>query len=143
MVNIKISFMKVTYVLLACLLILVACEKDTKVNDSLIGKWVDKQRREDTLVVYRAGNKDIIFDNSLYYRSTMRILIYPPGNQFLFRLNKDQNKIGVKWINNTDEDAYVYYDFEWIVFMKEFRISQNAIRPYLSSIGNLDFERVD
>jgi hypothetical protein len=125
---------------LAFLIIITGCEKDARNNTPLLGTWVDKNRPNDTLVVYYSNGKTIMFDNSFEYRTAARLW---PGDTF-FRSEVDLrgNSIGFKPLDSRPSEPFIYYSFEWIEFKKEFKMSFNGLRPYLSSIGTINFVKV-
>ena len=134
--------MKIALYSLVAFMLCLSCKKDNKTNASLVGVWVDKDRQEDTLVVYQLGNKSIMFDNSHYFRTNLAALAHPNIYKFQYRLKEKDNKIGIKAFEAPPNDPYVDYEFQWIIYKEEFRMSKNGIRPYLSSIGIINYKRV-
>ena len=125
-------------------LLLAGCEKEKKMccmppQVSLLGKWVDVNKRQDTLVAYVDGDRPILFDNSEYYRS-VQALIYT--TQFRFQFQFQDNKVGVRPYTAKTSDPFMYYDFTWIEPGVKFTLLQNAIRPYLSSLPVGTYEKV-
>ena len=137
--------MKVLIAVLVLGLFFIGCDKKEKIcclppNIDIMGKWVDVNKREDTLVAYNEGNRTILFDNSGYYRS-VQALIYTTELRYQFELKGD--KIGVKSYTATASDPYIYYDFTWIQQGSKFKMLQNAIRPYISSLPVATYERIN
>jgi hypothetical protein len=121
------------------------CKKDEKLcclppEIGLMGKWVDANKREDTLEVYTEGNKGVLFDNSAYFRNNQSTIADPNVYKMQFQL-KD-GKIGVKMYSAPASAEYNYFDLTWIQHGVKFTMRQNAIRPYLSSIPLGTYERV-
>ena len=124
------------------MLVTAACSKEHNNRASLVGTWVEKTNRLDTLHITQAGNKIIMFDNSAHYRLTGRG-IWPHDSYFKHQVILKKDSIGFRLANAGRMEPFFYYPFEWIVFKKEFSMSYNGLRPYMSSIGNLTFEKVN
>lgn len=122
----------------ACLWI--ACKKDNASARIPDGVWVDKARPLDTIVTYRENGKNILFDNSAAYRMGGAGSPIPNYAKWVYKLSP--GKIRLMFYSQASED-YFTYDFTWLTEGKEFSMTANAIRPYLSSIGTkLVYEKV-
>jgi hypothetical protein len=128
--------------LLATLFALNACSKETKIEAGtgpLLGVWVEKNHRQDSLHVYRSGDKTIMFDNSPYYRMSGRV--FPLDIYFRHEILLQNDSIGFRPANAPSSHPFFFYFFRWDSD-QQFTMSYNGIRPYLSSIGTLTYEKV-
>lgn len=130
----------VSLALLAFVFFSLACNKDVKKNAVLLGTWVEKQYRTDTLVVYQQHGRTIMFDNCMQYRLSGRM--FPDDKFFRSEIRLDGNRIGFRGTDASRREEFNYFDFEWVVYKEEFRMHYNGLRPYLSSIGYFNFVRV-
>ena len=140
-VTMKMLCMKCLPAIFFIMLLVAACSKEHNNHADLLGVWVEKTNRLDTLVVTQDGNKIIMFDYSAYYRMAGRG-IWPHDRYFKHQVLLKKDSIGFRPADASRMEPFFYYHFEWVVFKKEFIMSYNGLRPYLSSIGNLTFERV-
>ena len=129
------------FVLISLCLLSIACSKENATDASLLGVWVDKNHPLDTLVVYRENGKNIIFDNSLAFRTPC---CYVPNQKsnFLHQYLLKKDSIGFKYGNASHRDPYFFYSFRWIKYKEEFSMPYNGLRPYLSSIGTNTYVKV-
>ena len=137
--------MKPVIAFFLCISFFADCTKEEKLcceppEIGLFGKWVDVYKREDTLEVYTEGYRNILFDNSAYYRNNQATI--SDKNSFRMQFQFNSTKIGVKPYSAPASDAYNYFDFTWIQQSMKFTVLQNAIRPYLSSLPMGTYERV-
>lgn len=122
----------------ACLFI--ACKKDNASTRIPDGVWVDKAYPLDTIITYRENGKNILFDNSALYRSVRSRLSNDDSYKWKYKLSP--GKIHLMFYSQSSQD-YFTHDFVWVTEGKEFSMTANAIRLYLSSIGTkLVYEKV-
>ena len=131
--------MKPVY-LFSLFVFLAACDKAYQAKEPLVGVWVEKTYREDSLQVYRSNGKTIMFDNSVHYRMSGRM--FPQDKYFRHQVTLKDDKIGFKPFDASDRQEYMFYYFKWSDDKDEFTMSYNGLRPYLSSIGNVTYQRV-
>jgi hypothetical protein len=133
--------------LMASLFIGLGCKKEAKLccapppDANLLGKWVDVNKREDTLEVYIEGGRGILFDNSAYYRNNQATITDKNSYRMVYQF-KD-GKIGVKQYSAPTSAEFYYFDLTWIQQGMKFTMLQNAIRPYISSLPMGTYERVN
>jgi hypothetical protein len=127
--------------LLNTIILLSACKKDGyKSNEPLYGVWVEKSLRQDTLHVYRSGNKTIMFDNSLQYRMSGRM--FPNDAFYRHEVLLRNDSIGFKFLDEPANHPFRFYFFKWENRYDEFTMSYNGLRLYLSSMGTITYVRV-
>ena len=126
---------------LIVILLIAACSKEHNNHASLLGMWVEKNFRLDTLLVTQSGNKVIMLDNSTHYRTTGRGLS-SHDRYFRHQVILKKDSIGFRPADAARMEPFFYYSFQWNVFKEEFTMSYNGLRPYLSSIGNVTYEKV-
>jgi hypothetical protein len=136
--------MKNIILIVLLLFALFACTKNSSNDVSkyptiLMGKWVDAANLQDTLEVYKEGDKVIMFDNSLYLRTNLAIWVnYDSFKKEAGAITGD--KIYLRPYKST-ETFFPYY-FKWIEFPTRFEMQVQAIRPYLSAAYNLTYVKV-
>jgi len=87
-------------------------------------------------VVYRSNGKDLMFDNSLAFRS---FPTWASNYAFTHEFKLNADKIGFRPADSHDD--FFWYDFRW-QNNDEFTMRYNGLRPYLSSIGDITFVRL-
>src|SRR5687768_14495925 len=110
---------------LIVIIFIAACSKEHNNHTSLLGIWVEKNFRLDTLVVTQSGNKIIMFDNSTHYRTTGRVLS-SHDRYFRHHVILKKDSIGFRAADAARTEPFFYYSFQWIVFKKEFTMSYNG-----------------
>ena len=120
------------------------CKKEEKMccmpaETNLSGKWVDVNKREDTLEVYTEAGRGILFDNSAYYRNNLATI--SDKNAFRMIYQFKDGRIGVKQFSAPANAEFNYFEITWIKEGLKFTMLQNAIRPYISSLPLGTYER--
>ncbi len=118
------------------LTIVTGCNKQAQEHKALMGNWVEKTNRLDTLVVYRSNGKDLMFDNSLHFRS---FPTWASNYAFRYEFKLNGDKIGFRSADSQGD--FLWYDFRW-QNNDEFTMRYNGLRPYLSSIGDITYVRL-
>ena len=132
--------MKWTNLLLFVCFACICCRKDNASAGMPDGIWVDQAQPQDTIITYREGNRNVLFNKSQIYRDARPTLRSDEYFKWIYKL--EPGKIRMKGYSQQAED-YATWDFNWTVEGQEFNLSANSIRPYLSSMGSrLVYKRV-
>ena len=136
--------MKIVIGILLSASLVTACTREEKLccmppEITFNGKWVDVNKREDTLEVYTEAGQSILFDNSAYYRNNQATI--SDKNTFRMIYQFKDGRIGVKQYTAPSNAEFNYFDLTWIQQGMKFTMLQNAIRPYISSLPMGTYER--
>ncbi|MGE5107568.1 MAG: hypothetical protein ACM3H8_08490 [Sphingobacteriales bacterium] len=102
----------------------------------LTGKWINVNATDNTLEIYKEGDKNILFDNSFYPGTNLAICVNNDGFKKEFT---GLRAASIKIRSYKSNETYIDYSFSWIERGVKLKIPVQAIKPQLSAIKNPAF----